>query len=414
MNKRTYRTKNVNKINWTQVKEKLSGEAVVFALDVAKTKQYALLTNTDASVSEGLWWNHPEQTSELLNALEDLECPVDVVMESTSTYGDALRYQFGHSGFGIYQVNAKRVYDAKEIYDGVPSMHDAKSAMVITRLHREQLTQPWVELTDEERQLDALRREYDLHQSQYQRNQNRLEAYLSRHWPEVDELLALDSVTLESLLIEYGSPAEIAADELAVFNKMRVWGRSMLSEEKIADVIKSACQTLGQPCLESEREYLQALATEMRHSRLQGKQAKQALETRIKSDPELEEIGILIGLVTTAVLFSCHLDPRKYACAHSYQKALGLNLKEKSSGRHVGQLKITKRGSAMARKYLYLATLRLIKSHPVVKAWYENKMNPKAKNKTVIAVMRKLAKALWYVGRGERFDAHKLFTVAQA
>ena len=414
MKKRTYRTKNVNKINWSQVKEHLSGAAVVFALDVAKTKQYALLTNADATVSEGLWWNHPEQTPELLKAMEDLGCPVDVVMESTSTYGDALRYQFRRSGFGVYQINAKRVYDAQEIYDGVPSMHDAKSAMVITRLHREQLTQPWVELTDEERHLDALRREYDLHQSQYQRNQNRLEAYLSRHWPEVDDLLALHSVTLESLLIDYGSPAQIAADASAAIEKMRVWGRSMLSEEKIADVIKSACQTLGQPCIEAERRYLQALAEEMRHSRLQLKQAKQALEMIIKSDAELEEIGFLIGLVTTAVLFSCHLDPRKYACARSYQKALGLNLKEKSSGRHVGQLKITKRGSAMARKYLYLAALRLIKSHPVVKAWYENKVNPKAKNKTVIAVMRKLAKALWYVGRGERFDANKLFTVVQA
>ena len=414
MKKRTYRTKNVNKINWSQVKEHLSGAAVVFALDVAKTKQYALLTNAAATVSEGLWWNHPEQTPELLKALEDLGCPLDVVMESTSTYGDALRYQFRRSGFGVYQINAKRVYDAQEIYDGVPSMHDAKSAMVITRLHREQLTQPWVELTDEERQLDALRREYDLHQGQYQRNQNRLEAYLSRHWPEVNDLLALHSVTLESLLIDYGSPAQIAIDAPAAIEKMRVWGRSMLSEEKIADVIKSAYQTLGQPCLEAERRYLQALAEEMRHSRLQVKQAKQALEMIIKSDAELEEIGFLIGLVTTAVLFSCHLDPRKYACARSYQKALGLNLKEKSSGRHVGQLKITKRGSAMARKYLYLAALRLIKSHPGVKGWYQHKVNPKAKNKTVIAVMRKLAKALWYVGRGERFDANKLFTVVQA
>lgn len=92
----------------------------------------------------------------------------------------------------------------------------------------------------------------------------------------------------------------------------------------------------------------------------------------------------LIGLVNTGILLSCHLDPRQYACARSYQKALGLNLKEKSSSRHVGQLKITKRGSAMARKYLYSAALRLIKSHPVVKAWYQRKVNPKAKNKTVI------------------------------
>jgi hypothetical protein len=80
---------------------------------------------------------------------------------------------------------------------------------------------------------------------------------------------------------------------------MRIWGRSMLSEEKITKVIHSASQTLGQPCLESERRFFQALAEEMRLRRRQLKQAKLALETIIKSDPELEEIGALIGLVTT-------------------------------------------------------------------------------------------------------------------
>ena len=134
----------------------------------------------------------------------------------------------------------------------------------------------------------------------------------------------------------------------------------------------------------------------------------------VKSDSELQEMGQLIGLVTTAVLLSCHLDPRKYDCASSYLKALGLNLKEKSSGKHIGQLKLTKRGSSIARNYLYFAALRLIKLDPVVKAWYQRKVDPKARNKTVIAVMRKLAKSLWYVGRGEAFDATKLFTIAEA
>jgi hypothetical protein len=83
-----------------------------------------------------------------------------------------------------------------------------------------------IELTDEERQLDALRREYDLHQSHYQRNQNRLEAYLSRHWPEVNELLALHSVTLESLLIEYGSPAQIAVHATIAAKNMRISSNS--------------------------------------------------------------------------------------------------------------------------------------------------------------------------------------------
>ncbi len=119
----------------------------------------------------------------------------------------------------------------------------------------------------------------------------------------------------------------------------------------------------------------------------------------------------LIGKVTTAVLLSFHLDPRNFKCARSFQKAMGLNLKEKSSGRYVGQLKLTKRGSSKARMYLYFAALRLIQKDPVVKEWYLNKINPKAKNKTVIAVMRKLSKALWHIAQGQPFDANKLLSV---
>ena len=38
MKKHTYRSKNVNKINFSQVKERLASEPVVFAIDIAKDK----------------------------------------------------------------------------------------------------------------------------------------------------------------------------------------------------------------------------------------------------------------------------------------------------------------------------------------------------------------------------------------
>lgn len=411
MKKHIYRTKKFDAIDWMQLKEQLQGSAVVVAIDVAKEKQYALLANADESISELLRWNHPQQTRELLTAMESLACPLTVVMESTGTYGDAMRYQFRRSGFGVNQISAKRVSDARELYDGVPSLHDAKSATVIMRLHREGLSTPWLESNDTERELDALRREYDLHQSQYQRNQNRLEAYLSRHWPEVLRLLPLDSVTLENLLIEYGNPEHIAKNTEEAAKNMHFWGKSQLKDEKIVAVIQSAVDTVGQPCIEAERRYLQALAKEMRHSRQQQKNVKELLEATVKADPELNELGRVIGLITTAVLLSCRLDPRNFKNARSFQKALGLNLKEKSSGRYTGRLKITKRGCSIVRRYLYFAALRLIYTNPIVKAWFQQKVDARAKNKTVIALMRKLAKALWYVARGERFDANKLLSV---
>lgn len=424
MKKHNYRAKKVNDINWSQLRQQFTGQALVFAVDVAKEQQFALLSNTELSESVLIQWNQLEQTAGLINELKQLNALITVVMESTSTYGDAMRYQFRQAGFTIHQASAKRVHDAKEIYDGVPSLHDAKAAWLIAHLYQDGLTKPWHELGDKERELNAYRREYELHQSQHQRNQNRLEAFLSRHWPEVLPLLALDSVTLESLLIDYGSPEQIAASAEQAAKAMRRWGKHCLSTEKIDAVIHSAATTLGQPCIEAERRYLQALAEELRHSRTQAKNAKLALEAVVKAEPELKEMGLTVGMVTsatapcvalppaslqsTAILIGLHLDPRHFGCARSYLKALGLNLKEKSSGQDHGKLKLTKRGSALARKYLYFAALRLINNDPVISAWYQNKVDPRAKLKTVIALMRKLAKALWHVARGQRFDARKL------
>jgi len=138
-------------------------------------------------------------------------------------------------------------------------------------------------------------------------------------------------------------------------------------------------------------------------------------------------MAALIGKLTAAILVGLHLNPRKFSNAQSFLKALGLNLTDdvqneqvprrqapgaaKSSGQYHGQLKTGKRGSAVARKYLYLATLRLIQKDPVIGEWYRAKADPKVKMKTAVACLRKLAKALWHVARGEPFDARKLVTL---
>ncbi len=73
------------------------------------------------------------------------------------------------------------MHDAAEIYEGVPSLHDAKAAYLIGRLYREGVSQPWQELSEPRRKQQALIAELDLFESERQRNLNRLEAALSRH-----------------------------------------------------------------------------------------------------------------------------------------------------------------------------------------------------------------------------------------
>ncbi len=414
MKKRTYRSLNVNQINWTKVSEAVASQAQVLAIDIAKVEQYGVLMNASREVSVQVNWRHPEQTPELLLGLSRLRgCVQAVALESTGVYGDTLRHQLMELGYRVFQVSAKRVHDACAVYDGVSSLHDAKSAHLIARLYWEGASREWVESSVQQRQMDALWRTYELHQGTYQRHRNRLEAQLQRHWPEVTKWLELDSVTLETLLIEFGTPEAVAKETERARGVMQQASHAHLSGVKIEAILESAPQSQGLACIDAERAHLQALGRELRHHRQQRAQAQRQLEASVEADQQLQAMSQTIGKLSTALLLAERLDPRTYSNSQSYQKALGLNLKEKSSGQHHGALRISKCGSARARKYLYLASLRLIYRDTVVAAWYQRKVQRDGghKSKAVTAVMRKLAQALWYVARGSAFDARQLFNL---
>ena len=192
---------------------------------------------------------------------------------------------------------------------------------------------------------------------------------------------------------------------------MRRTGRVGLKQEKIKQMLESARETIGLPCIEAERLALQLLAQDMIETREKLRQVEIGLEHQVEADPVLEKMAGVVGKTTSAVLLSSQGAPQAYANANSYLKSLGLNLKERSSGKHKGQLKITKRGPAVARRYLYFAALRWIRDDAQIRHWYRRKVarDGGLKSKAVIAVMRKLTKALWHVAQGEHFDSGKLF-----
>jgi transposase len=333
-------------------------------------------------------------------------------MEPSGTYGDALAWQLRRREVALYRVSPKRVHDAAEVFDGVPSLHDAKAAYLIGRLHLQGIGQPWPQPGATRRTLKAVLTELRVCKERQQGATSRLEAHLSRHWPEGPGLLGLDSVTLLELVRTYGDPASVSADRPGAAALMHRTARAGLSEDKIRAVLASAAHSLGVPCLKAERELLQWLATDVLQARQQVHRIERRIAHHVDHEPVLASLATVIGTVSAAVLLAAPGSPRDYPDAASYLKALGLNLKERSSGKHKGQLKITKRGPSVARFYLYFAALRLIARDPLVKRWYESRINRPGgapKNKSVIALMRKLAKALWHVARGAAFTTDKLF-----
>lgn len=127
MKKRSYRAQKINEVRWEEMADRVKDKVVVWAIDVAKVEQYGVLINSEREVT--VKWAHPAETPALLERMRALACgSLTAVMESTEVYGDTLRRQLREVGIEVRQMSAKRVHDACEVYDGVPSLHDAKAA----------------------------------------------------------------------------------------------------------------------------------------------------------------------------------------------------------------------------------------------------------------------------------------------
>jgi transposase len=415
MKKRSYRRIPIKLFSIQSVTATVPRGRLVFSVDVAKTDMVAGFADDHGQVAAFLSWKHPQDNVDLLALLRSLQAEgyaIEAVMESSGTYGDVLRQQMHDLGVSVFKVSGKRTHDAREIYDGVPSLHDAKCAAIIAKLHVDGISLPWPQMTDDKRKLKAALALMDLFQERYLQLVHRLESWLARYWPELPEILELTSASLMALLARIGGPRDVAAAPDKSRRLLRGMSHGLMDPKKIDTVIAGAGHSCGVPMLDIERQALAAIAQEAHTALRAFKGAKANVEVLAIETPA-RHMATTVGKATAALFISEVGDPALFPSASAYLKAFGLNLKEKSSGTHQGHLRVTKRGSGRARQYLWLAVFRWIQKDPIAKAWYQKKIARDAgkKAKAVVAMMRKLARALFHVGRGEPYDGTKLFDV---
>ncbi len=157
MKKRRYRATHVKQVNWERISALTQGQRIIFGIDVGKEDFFAVVMQADQRVIETLKGVHPQQSREMVAPLvQDLQgAQLEVAMEPSGPYGDALRRYLSEGGLSVHQVSPKRVHDAAEVYEGVPSLHDAKAAYLIGRLYLEGVSQPWQELSEPRRERPA-------------------------------------------------------------------------------------------------------------------------------------------------------------------------------------------------------------------------------------------------------------------
>src|SRR5215471_9831859 len=335
-----------------------------------------------------------------------------VAMESSGTYGDSLRQALGDNGIEVQRVNGKAAHDYAEVFDGVPSQHDGKDAAVVAELAALGKARPWAyQAADSwEEELTYWVEEMVAQRQMLTPWQGRLEGLLARHWPEASQVLKPSPGPLPRILKRHGPPHDLAEDPDAATQLAR-WGRSLLSAAKIEELLAGARSSVGVRAGPWQQRQIQEYAERVLAARQQSNRAQRRLRQLAARHPVLEAQGQVVGVPTACVLWVSTGDPRNFDSAGAYRKAMGLNLAERSSGTYQGRLRISKRGSARTRQWLYFAVLRLVQQCGV-RPWYEAQ---KARHegearRALVAVMRKLAVALYYVGvRNEGFQPKRLF-----
>jgi transposase len=414
MKSKAYRAMDVNRIEVQHLLEDRGAVDVQAGLDVGKEFILCVLRWGRDDFDRPWRVRNPQDLARLVELLVEVGRGrhLIVAMEPTGTYGDALRQALERGGVTVQRVSPKQASDYAEVFDGVPSQHDGKDAAVIAELAAQGKCWPWPMQTP-----SAVEQEmaYHVDWMDGQRRQmmqwcGRVEALMSRHWPEATRIVSLCSGTLLSILAKYGGPRGLAAAPDAL-ERVRRWGHGYLAPEKVQALVDSARQTVGVAMGPWDEERLRRIAQQIRQCRREISASHRRLQELSRDHAAITAMGAVVGVATACVLWVELGAPSAYHCGAAYRKAMGLNLAEHSSGKWEGKLKISKRGSSKARRWLYLAALRWVRQEPV-RSWYlQQKAARRGEGKpAVIGVMRKLALALYQVGgRGKKFDRHELY-----
>jgi transposase len=419
MKSKAYRATPVKQLDVGPLSRAHAGQALTVGLDIGKYRLLAVARWPDGQFERPWLVQNPDQLPDLLTRLRQLAAAhrLTVALEPSGTYGDPVRQSLTDAALAVQRVSPKAAHDYAEVFDGVPSQHDGKDAAVVAELAALGKGSPWPyrvpEVWEQEVAywvdwLDAQRQLYGIWLG-------RLEGLLARHWPELTRLLKVPSATVLRLLAHYGGPAALAADAAAAARLGR-WGKAFLRADKVAQVLASARTTQGVRVGAVAQRRLQEYAQQAWAARREMRRSLRQLRAWARDQAVLQAQGRVVGLPTACVLWASLGDPRQYASGPAYRKAMGLNLVEHSSGTYQGQLRISKRGQPQVRRWLYLAVLRLIRQAGV-RDWYraQQQRGPRATKKALVAVMRKVALALYRVAvAGVAFEPRRLFAEVPA
>ena len=411
--------------------ERITNQHAVIGIDIAKdvhaaqitdfrgrelSRRHLSFTNTQEGFEKLVKWIHEVGLSH--NKTSFL-----IGMEPTGHYWLNLADWLLKHAFEVVLVNPVTTHRNKENRDNSPSKNDPKDALVIADVVSRGYYTEYAPQVPVFEQIKAEMSAREYWSGQSVSLGNRIVRWIDLYFPEFRSVFSeWDGVRSLATLKAFALPEDL--QQLSVDDVLEGWREQGMrrvagvsGRSKAAQLLAAAARSIGKSDTnDAARQEILHLLYFYEETRRVLNEMQQKLETLLEQVPFIEQLRSVHGLGTIplAALLGCAGDLRHYAHGRQLLRRAGLNLAERTSGKHKGQIKLSKRGDSMLRKYLYMAMLNLVNQNADFKYWHtRNQLKGMKKMASIMKLIGKLARMLiGMIQRGEKYSSPLQDTVA--
>ena len=361
-----------------------------------------------------------------INRIRDLEkqhnLKLKIFMESTGIYHYPLYHRFKDEGFDVFVLNPL-ITNANSNID-VRGVHNDKfDAQKIALLGLKPKLKTSIVPEDSVAAVKILMREYHTMKKECSQYICRLTSQLRQTFPQYLPLFSkVNGKASLEILSRYPTPEDIlATDENELINLIsKISGKGLeMAEQKTAKLMQAALDAaqfghsnVGNIYL--IRHFIQMIRIIDKQTDKLLKQIRKSVNAKPNSQiaRQVELLQTIPGVgFLSAVTLVCEIgDFNSFRRPKQLYAYFGLDPKVRQSGNFNGnELRMSKRGSPVARRSLYVLALQSVSlrkngepKNPVLREYYLEKCKSKAKMTALGAVMHKVCNIIFAVLRDEK------------
>jgi len=352
--------------------------------------------------------------------LSQLDAPPNQIligMEATSRYGENLYHELQERGYVLRLLHPRQTHQFHE-RQGLRAKTDRLDAMTIAKvLLSGEARAGYVpsERVTVYRELVRLHMQLSDEAAAYQ---NEIHALVIVLFPEFTQVFA-DPCLPGALRVLKAYPSAqdiVAAGVEAIVQVLRTPAQppTRYGRPSAQTLVELARRTASSGRAVSGRSVsLRILCDQLEHTRANLAHLEAEIERLLTDDPQVKGLQQIpeFGSKTVAVLRAELGDVQRFARTDEVIAYGGMDVEIKESGQWKGRAKLSKRGSGLLRRMLYLAALRSIRLESSAFGAYDHRLVERGlkKGSALMAVMRKmLAVAAHLLKTGEEYDPQKV------